>query len=257
MLQADSKDRFSTRVGDYVRYRPSYPHAILELLRDECGLTRDWEIADVGSGTGILTKLLLANGNTVYGIEPNAAMRKAGEQFLAAYRNFHSLAALAEKTMLPDESVDLVIAAQAFHWFEPHSARAEFTRILRPPGWTVIVWNERRTDVGAFAEKYERLLYTYGTDYQIVSKGYPLPDRMELFFGNRTLRHRWFWNEQSMDFDALRGRLMSSSYSPLAGHPNHAPMMTELRRIFDEHAQNNRVRFEYMTHAYYGQLRIV
>jgi len=244
-------------VADYVRYRPGYPPGILELLRAECELTPESVIADVGSGTGILTKLFLENGNFVYGIEPNAAMREAGEEFLAGYPAFRSVAAPAEATTLPDASVDFAVAAQAFHWFDPPAARAEFARILRPGGWVVVIWNERKKDLGPFAEAYERLLRAYGTDYDKVSETYPEPERMAAFFGAGSFRHRAFLNEQLMDFDALRGRLLSSSYSPGPGHPNHAPMLAELRRIFDQHvdAVSGRVRFEYLTHVYYGRLR--
>jgi SAM-dependent methyltransferase len=255
MIPADSKDRFSNRVSDYVRYRPGYPHAILDLLLDECGLTPESAIADVGSGTGILTKLFLENGNLVYGVEPNAAMREAGEEFLATYPKFRSVAAPAEATMLPSASIDFVIAAQAFHWFDPQATRREFARILRSDGWVAIVWNERKTDVEPFAEAYEALVRIYGTDYKTVSERYPAPERMALFFGDASFQHREFPNEQSMDFEALRGRLLSSSYSPSPEHPNHAPMLAELRRIFGTHAENDCVRFQYTTHVYYGRLR--
>lgn len=251
---SDSKERFSDRVADYVRYRPGYPRAILDVLRDECGLTPKSVIADAGSGTGILTRLFLDNGNFVYGVEPNEAMREAGEEFLAGYPTFRSVAAAAEATTLPDASVDFVMAAQAYHWFDPTAARAEFARILRQSGWAGVIWNERKKDLGPFAEAYEQLLRTYGTDYARVLETYPEPERMAQLFGAGNFRHRIFANEQRMDFDALRGRLLSSSYSPAPGHPKHEPMLAELRRIFDQHAENGRVRFEYATHVYYGRL---
>jgi len=258
--RADSKERFSNRVADYIRYRPGYPAGVLELLRAECGLTPESVIADVGSGTGILTKLFLDNGNFVYGVEPNAEMREAGEESLAAYPKFRSVAAPAEATTLPAAGVDFVTAAQAFHWFNPPAARAEFARILRPArrggpgGWVAVIWNERKKDLGPFAEAYEQLLRTFGTDYNTVSGTYPEPGRMAAFFGAGNFQHRIFANEQRMDYDALRGRLLSSSYAPAPGHPNHAPMLAELRRMFDTHAENGRVRFEYSTHVYYGRL---
>jgi SAM-dependent methyltransferase len=250
----DSKGRFSNRVADYVRYRPGYPRGVLDLLRDECGLTPASAIADIGSGTGILTKLFLDNGNFVYGIEPNAAMREAGEEFLAAYSKFRSVAATAEATTLPNAGVDLVTAAQAYHWFDPPAARAEFARILRPDGWVAVIWNERKTDSDPFAGQYEQLLRTFGTDYARVSETYPESRRMTELFGSG-FRHRAFPNEQLMHFGALRGRLLSSSYAPAAEHPNHGPMLAELRKIFDSHAVNGRVRHAYETHVYYGHLK--
>jgi SAM-dependent methyltransferase len=254
MIARDAKDRFSDRVSDYIRYRPSYPRAILALLRDECGLTRESVVADIGSGTGILTKLLLENGNFVYGVEPNSAMREAGEELLAGYSKFRSIAAPAEATILPSASIDFVIAAQSFHWFDAQPTRAEFARILKPHGWVAVIWNERRTDVGRFAQAYEALLRTYGTDYKSVSERYPAPHLMASFFGVGNFRHRVFPNKQLMDFCALRGRLLSSSYSPPPEHPNHAPMLVDLQRIFDFHSKEGCVRFEYRTHVYYGRL---
>jgi ubiquinone/menaquinone biosynthesis C-methylase UbiE len=251
----DSKERFSNRVADYVRYRPGYPRGVLDLLRSECRLTPESIVADIGSGTGILTRLFLENGNVVYGIEPNAAMREAGEDFLAAYPKFRSVAAPAEATTLPDAGVDLVTAAQAYHWFDPPAVRVEFARILRPGGSVAVIWNERKKDLGPFAEQYEQLLRTYGTDYARVSETYPESRRMSELFGTGRSRHRAFPNEQMMDFAALRGRLLSSSYSPAAGHPNHEPMLADLRKIFDSHAVSGRVRFEYETHVYYGRLK--
>src|SRR5712691_7831802 len=146
MFFADAKQRFSNRVADYVRYRPGYPPAVLDLLRTDCGLRPDHVVADIGSGTGILSKLFLENGNRVFGVEPNAEMRQAGEEYLASYDGFSSIEGSAESTTLADSSVDFITAAQAFHWFDPQAARREFARILKPGGWVVILWNDRRME---------------------------------------------------------------------------------------------------------------
>jgi SAM-dependent methyltransferase len=254
----DSKERFSSRVADYVRYRPRYPRVILDPLRDECGLTPDSVIADVGSGTGLLSRLFLDNGNIVYGVEPNAEMRAAGEHLLRNYPKFHSVAASAEATSLPDASVDFIVAGQAFHWFDTKAARTEFARILRASGcsggWVAVIWNERRVETSALMRAYEEMLRKYSTDYTQVSAKYPETKRMEEFFASGEFRQRTFPNEQIFDFEGLRGRLLSSSYSPPAGHPNHEPILAELRRIFDAHNESGRVRIEYTTHLYYGRL---
>ena len=144
MSSSDPTQRFSSRVENYIRYRPGYPHAIVELLQNECHLTPDSVIADVGCGTGMFARLFLENGNRLFGIEPNAEMRKAGDDFLAGYPKFQSIDGKAETTTLPDRSVDFVTAAQAAHWFHRQDARREFVRILKPGGWAVMVWNERR-----------------------------------------------------------------------------------------------------------------
>lgn len=254
MVLSDSKERFSSRVADYVRYRPGYPRAILDPLRADCGLTAESVIADVGSGTGLLAQVFLDNGNTVYGIEPNAEMRAAGEQFLQSYSKFHSVAASAEATTLPGASVDFVTAGQAFHWFDPEATHREFARILRSGGWAVVIWNERRVETSALLRAYEDLLRKHSPDYAQVSAKYPEALRMAEFFGPNQVRERAFPNEQLFDFEGFRGRLLSSSYSPPKEHPNHQPMLAELRRIFDAHHENGRVRIEYTTHVYYGRL---
>ena len=160
--------RFSSRVDDYVKYRPGYPGAILDFLRHECGLTRDSIIADVGSGTGKLTELFLKNGNQVFGIEPNQEMREAGERLLKPYPNFRSLAATAEATTLQNQSVDIITAGQAFHWFNRETTRQEFLRILKPGGWVALIWNDRHTTASPFLEAYEELLQKFSTDYRAV-----------------------------------------------------------------------------------------
>jgi SAM-dependent methyltransferase len=250
----DPTSRFSTRVADYVKYRPGYPAAVLRLLEDECGLTPESVVADVGSGTGLLSELFLRNGNRVYGVEPNREMREAGERLLAAYANFVSVEGRAEATTLDDGSVDFVAAGQAFHWFDPASARREFGRVLRPGGWVVLAWNDRRTSGTPFLEDYERLLHEYGTDYAAVSAKYMEESALSTLFGAAGPRTASFDNEQVFDFDGLRGRLASSSYAPEAGHPKFDPMMRELEALFRRHERGGRVVVAYDTRVFYGRL---
>jgi SAM-dependent methyltransferase len=253
-MSADSTRRFSSRVEDYIKYRPSYPQAVVRLLEDECGLTPASVVADVGSGTGILSRLFLRNGNRVYGVEPNREMREAGERLLATYHNFVSVDATAEATTLEDESVDFVTAGQAFHWFDPKGARREFARVLRRDGWAVLVWNDRRTEGTPLLEDYERLLLEYGTDYREVSSKYAEGELISALFGPNKARLKTFDNEQVFDFDSLKGRLMSASYTPEPGHPNFAPLMRELEVLFHRHEQGGRVVVTYDTKVFYGQL---
>ena len=250
----DPTGRFSTRVADYVRYRPGYPPAVLRLLEAECGLTPESVVADVGSGTGILTELFLRNGNRVYGVEPNREMREAGERLLASYANFVSLDGRAEETTLDDASVDFVTAGQAFHWFDPPRARREFMRILRPGGRVVLVWNDRRTAGTPFLEDYERLLVEYGTDYKAVSGKYAEESMIAALYGPSEIRTKTFDNEQVFDLDGLRGRLASSSYAPQPGHADFDPMMRELEALFRRHERAGRVVVAYDTKVFYGRL---
>ena len=250
----DPTGRFSTRVADYVKYRPGYPVGVLRLLEEECGLDSTSVVADVGSGTGLLSELFLKNGNRVYGVEPNREMREAGERLLAAYPNFVSVEGRAEETTLESGSVDFVTAGQAFHWFDPPRARREFARILRPDGWVVLVWNDRRTEGTPFLEDYERLLLEYGTDYAEVSARYMEESALSTLFGATEPRTATFDNEQVFDLEALRGRLTSSSYSPEPGHPDFDPLMRELESLFRRHERDGRVVVAYDTKVFYGRL---
>ena len=253
-LATDSKQRFSNRAEEYVRYRPGYPREVVDVLRQECGLVPESVVADVGSGTGLLTQLFLANGNVVYGVEPNAAMRDAGEEFLEKYPHFCSVAGSAEATTLPDACADFVVSGQAFHWFEPEATRAEFARVLKPGGWVAVVWNERIKDRTAFQREYETLLRAYCDEYSKVAETYPQYGRMAEFFGPGASSERLLPNRQVFDFDGLRGRLLSSSYAPHAGHPKHEPMLAALRKLFEARAVDGRMPFEYEAHVYYGRL---
>ena len=250
----DPTKRFSSRVENYIKYRPHYPKAILDLLKKQCELTRASVIADVGSGTGILTELLLKSGSPVFGIEPNREMREAAERLLSQYPAFTSISGTAESTTLKDQSVDVITAGQAFHWFDRDAARREFLRILTPGGWVVLIWNDRNTTAHPFFKAYEHLLMTYATDYEAVNHKNVDAAVIGSFFGGSRFKQVILPNEQVFDFEGLKGRLLSSSYAPEAGQPKHAPMLNSLRAIFDEHQSNGKVAFEYDTTVYYGRL---
>jgi SAM-dependent methyltransferase len=250
----DSTKRFSSRVADYVKYRPSYPPQLVDVCREQMGLTPASDVADIGSGTGISTELFLKNGNTVHGVEPNAEMRAAAEQMLATrYSNFRSVNGTAEATTLPDDSVDFILAAQAYHWFDKAAASREFKRVLRPGGHVVIVWNDRKTDTSPLLAGYDQLLRKYGTDYKQVSRTTTSIEDLAHTFGVPFLRMA-FPNGQRFDFEGLQGRAMSASYSPQPGNPVHEPFMAGLRKLFDANQRDGHVIFEYETEVFFGRL---
>jgi SAM-dependent methyltransferase len=254
MPASNATSRFSDRVENYVRYRPGYPPEVVLELKAECGLARGHVIADVASGTGIWTRLLLENGNPVFGVEPNTEMREAGERLLAAFPKFTSIAGTAEATTLAEQSVDFVTAAQAAHWFDREQARREFVRILKAGGWLVLLWNERVTDSTKFLRNYEQMLLTYGTDYQDIRHEHTT-DAINEFFDPAPFQERVFEMRQDFDYGGIEGRLLSSSYAPGPEHPRYEPMLNELRRIFDACAVDGRAVFEYKTRLYFGQMR--
>lgn len=251
----DPTGRFSNRVEDYVRWRPSYPPEVVALLRDAHGMTPEWVVADLGSGPGNLTRLFLATGNLVVGVEPNRQMREAGERLLADEPRFTSVDGAAEATGLPDASVDLVVAGQAFHWFDVEPARREATRILRGPRLAAMVWNERRATGTPFLDGYEALLRRRGTDYAEVRHGSGQAEALGAFFGGvERYETASFPYEQRFDLAGLRGRLLSSSYAPAPGEPGHDAMMGELDALFAETSEDGEVSFAYDTTVYVGAL---
>ncbi len=245
------EQRFSDRVENYVRYRPGYPQEIISLLQDEAGLTPKSIIADIGSGTGISAEFFLKAGCTVHAVEPNGDMRAAAERLLSRYPNFHSVSASAQATTLPDHSIDLIVAAQAFHWFNTPATRAEFTRILKPGGHISLIWNERKLDSTPFLHAFEQLLLTFGTDYTQIRHENVDAAALSSFFSGPYATHT-FPNEQRFDFEGLKGRLLSSSYAPAPGQPRHDEMIAELRCIFDEHQMSGQISFEYDTRVHLG-----
>jgi SAM-dependent methyltransferase len=246
-------ERFSQKVDNYLKYRPHYPSAIVELLRREIGLRPEWAIADIGSGTGFSSELFLENGNGVFGVEPNGPMRAAGENYLAKFASFISVNATAEETTLPDASVDMVLAGQAFHWFDRARARAEFERILRGERWLVLMWNSRDED-SPFQRDYEQMLLKYGTDYAEIRHTNIDDPEIEAFYGPRGCRKTRYHNAQVVDLPGLTGRVLSSSYVPAPGSPNYEPMLAELGALFSKHQEAGRLSFDYHTDVYYGRL---
>jgi SAM-dependent methyltransferase len=254
MPATNATTRFSSRVEDYIRYRPGYPVEIIDLLADRCALTPEAPVADIGSGTGILSRLFLENGNTVVGVEPNAEMRAAADALLSEYSQYGSLNGTADKTNLPGRSVDFVVAGQAFHWFDRDKTREEWLRILRPGGWAVLLWNDRRTAGSDFLTGYEALLRNLGTDYQDIGhKKVQSVEALTPFFGGDVYAAR-FAHVQHFDLPGLIGRTASSSYTPERGTPAFAEMEKALTELFNATQKANRVSFEYDTLMFYGQM---
>ena len=249
--------RFSERVADYVRFRPDYPPAMLRWLQEAHGVDAGWRVADIGAGTGISSKMFLDAGHAVVAVEPNAAMRQAALDWLGREPRFSAVDGTAEATTLAEASVDLVSVAQAFHWFDAEAVKPEWRRILRDradgrQGLVAVYWNSRRLTGTPFLEGYEQLLLDHGLDYSSVAERYGDDDAMRAWFGSGFRGMASFPHGQRLDLDALRGRLLSSSYAPRAGHPGHAPMLAALEDLFARTARDGHVDFDYDTRIFTG-----
>ena len=253
MIDFKPKERFSIRVDAYAKHRPSYPGGLLDSLKRKLPVVSSapLSVADIGSGTGIFSRLLLEEGFTVYGVEPNIPMRERAEALLSSYKGFHSVNGEATHTTLPDRSVNIAAVAQAFHWFATTKAVREFARILGKPGLVVLVWNDRLTDVDEFHAEYESLLVRYCLNYlEINHRNITAPTIQKLFEGwDLSVEH--FENDQQLDFAGLKGRLESSSYCPPHDHPNYLPLMNQLEELFERHHDQKKVRLRQDCVAYY------
>lgn len=254
----DNTKRFSDRVENYVKFRPSYPSESIAYIAETGGLSQESCVADVGSGTGIFTRLLLDKAGTVYAVEPNESMRKEAERELATdrakalpSRAFVSVNGSAECTTLPDASVDAITVAQAFHWFDPENTKKEFRRILKKNGAVFLVWNRRISDTPFLAE-YEKLLSNEIPEYGEVRHD-RIDSHIIAAFLDRDYRLARFRNAQRFDWDGLIGRFCSSSYSPNPGTPQFARIERILRDAFDRHAKGGCIFFNYETEVHTGK----
>ncbi|OGT30674.1 MAG: hypothetical protein A3E87_06850 [Gammaproteobacteria bacterium RIFCSPHIGHO2_12_FULL_35_23] len=251
-----STERFSNTVEYYIKYRPHYPQQIIALLIKHCLLGPSKIIADIGSGTGILTKLLLDNNFQVRGVEPNQAMRIAAEQILQNYKNFTSLDGTAEQTTLVSHSIDLITVAQAFHWFDPIKVKQEFLRILKPDGWCVLLWNLRDSLASPFMHAYEELLLKHGTDYKQVAAENVKDEKIRKFFNPLPMNIEIVENIQILDWEGVKGRILSTSYLPKTEDQAYTILMQNAKQIFEHYQQEGKVNFIYQCKCYYGQLSV-
>lgn len=248
-----SQSRFSRRVADYVRYRPRYPKALVQILHVDAGLGPDSVIADIGSGTGFSAEQFLDYGCHVFGVEPNADMREAGEEYLRDYASFTSVEGTSEATTLAPESVDFVTAGQALHWFNVPEARAEFARILKPQGTLAFFWNERASDASAFMQEYMVLMDRYVTEERTAHHSDVDDDRLRFLFADGKYEERRIPWTHKATLEQVTGRAFSSSYMPTRGSPDAAPLEAAIADVFDHHAINGEVDFAYVTELYFGK----
>jgi len=251
-MKKDSISRFSNRVENYVKYRPHYPAEIIDFLKSENIFKIDSVIADIGSGTGISSELFLQNGNIVYGVEPGKEMREAAENIFADHKNFISINGTAENTSLESGSIDIVIAGQAFHWFDQVKAKTEFSRIIKPGGKIIFMWNVKKDDGRGLMKDYIELLVNTSPEYNEVKHENVDEDDFNKFF-DRNYRIKKFDNRHELDYDGFEGRLLSSSYVPLKGMTGYDEMISGLKKIYSKHNINGKVTIFYETKLVYGK----
>ena len=254
MTIENSIQRFSKTVENYVKYRPTYPQALIDFLLGEGLLNDETVVADIGSGTGLLAQLFLENDYQVIGVEPNDHMRNAARQALKEYPLFSGVKGTAEATTLPDQSVDLITVGQAFHWFDPQATRQEFARLLKAGGWTVLAWNLPREDT-PFQKACEALVQSYRKEanpHHFTKE--TAVDKIRAFFAPQPITMEVFDNYQVVDYAGLKGRVLSSSFAPEPDQPDYEVLLSELETLFQTYHQDNQVTIAYDCRVYLGQL---
>jgi SAM-dependent methyltransferase len=241
--------RFSNRVENYVKYRPSYPAAMIPFFEASLGLKQGQRIVDIGSGTGLFAKPLLEQGYAVTCIEPNDDMRRAGEQELGRFAGFTSRKHKGEQTGLRGQSVDLITVAQAFHWMDPMATKKEFNRILKADGHIVLAWNLRQHTT-AFMKAYHDLKERYRIEETTARRDDE--ETLTAFFAPKTMQVQRFENNQLLNFEELKGQLLSASYIPLPGHPLYEEMIASLAELFVTSQQGGVITMVHETKIYWA-----
>ena len=253
MLDIDSKNRFTVRTADYVAGRPPYPGSVIDTLRDRLGFDPSWKVVDVGAGTGISCELFLNNGNSVTAIEPNDAMRAAADERLSGNEKYDSIVAPAEATLLPDASADLIVAAQAFHWFDHHAFSRECLRLLTPRGSVVLMWNLCEPNSSTAATAYDAVVRRHARDLNRVANKWREGDEAaNAWFSPETFFTIDLENPQSYTADHLLMRMASSSYMPKRDDPDFEPLRADLQATFDAHAIGGRFVLPYVCRLFVG-----
>lgn len=249
--EVDSKKRFSNRVDEYAKYRPSYPVSIIPFLTEKHGLTSESVIADIGSGTGISSKMFLDLGCQVFGVEPNEEMRSRSKSELHAHQKFTAVDGSSNATSLPSASVDFVVVAQALHWFDLQLCKIEFSRILKANGKVIVIYNQRSETAPGLAQDYQKLLEKYGQSYKESRHRKHIDLVQDDFYKNFSTSV--FENHQVLSFDGLVGRVQSSSYMPVKGQARFDSLMKDLEDVFAKYQKNGWIHFSYDCHVYVGE----
>jgi len=252
VMGEDSARRFDRRAASYARARPGYPEELLDHLFEKGVLEAGFQVADVGSGTGIFSKMLMDRRLTVYAIEPNEEMRREAERALGAKPGFRSIDGRAESTTLDNGSVDAVCAAQSFHWFDPPRARKEFQRILKPKRFVVLVWNQREVSKGSFVEDYDGIIGRYSSEHGEIDSRKNEPER--IFQGSRydriELRH-----SKEYDLPTLLEYAISVSHLPGPWDPSYVDFSNEVREVFERHQISGKISWTMRATCCYGRLK--
>lgn len=248
-------ERYSSKTDDYAKYRPNFPNEIVEFLYSNDFINSNSIIADIGSGTGRFTRLLLEKGNKVYGVERNDEMRAKAEQLLSQYSNFISIRGSAEETVLTDNTIDLITAAQAFHWFNKEKCLSEFKRIIKKNGKVLILWDDFLTNYNNFSIEYGKVLNKYRiVELGQMEKRFTRTEMISDFFRNNKYETLSFTHEIYQNFNSIKGGALSASFTPKPDEVNYKPFLLELQEVFEKFQSEGKVLTAFQTICYLGKI---
>jgi ubiquinone/menaquinone biosynthesis C-methylase UbiE len=245
-------NEFDNKSRPYSIGRPMYPEAIIHKIKD-LGIGAQSSIADIGAGTGLLTKMLGQLECDIFAVEPNMEMLNECKNYCSSNPNIHYIHAPAEDTQLKDNSIDFITIAQAFHWFDKQLCKAEFQRILKADGYVLILWNEMLAD-SDLAKEYTSLLHKY-KNYETagISKDFD-PDKEKRSFFGQEFEKVYYENRQTVTEKGFIGNALSLSYTPAESDNNYSVFLKELCSLFNKYEEDGKVTFEYETEACYAKL---
>lgn len=248
-----NEHKFDQKGGIYSKARPSYPDKLFSYLTGNGYVGKATVIADIGSGTGKFTQQIGRYSEKVFAVEPNDDMRLIAEKNFADCSNIVSVNGSAENTTLSDSSVDFITVAQAFHWFDRKTFKAECRRILRKNGKVLLVWNDRDTDSNLIWENYE-INRKFCPNFKGSSNGIDFGKDSFADFFDGDFEVVNFRNDLIYDKDAFISRCLSSSYAPKQGDETYNMYVNELRELFEKYSKNSVVPYPYITRCYIGNV---
>ena len=248
----NNPDKFTNKVNDYVKFRPSYPKEFIDYLHITLGMSGESVVADVGAGTGILTKLISPISGTVFAVEPNKNMRTACIEYCEGLGNITCVDGSAENTKLKDNCLDFITVAQAFHWFDADKTKMEFKRILKPTGKVILVWNSRVPENEMHMENDEicRRLCPEFKGFSGSSKAED--ERYISFFENSECERTIFKNDRVLTLDQFIGGSLSASYSPNVDDLQYDDFVGSLKNLFHKYSVNGKLLVPNNTRSYAG-----
>jgi SAM-dependent methyltransferase len=249
-----NSEKFTGRASVYKKYRPDYPEEYIDYLAEYNTLGPQSVIADIGSGTGVLSRQLLDKGFSVLCVEPNDDMRSTAEAELGNYPGFTSVNGAAEHTGLAGGCADLITAAQAFHWFDKGLFKAECKRLLKEGANVALVWNSR-DETSAFVRANADIMKRFCPLFYGFSGGIDeAPEVFEAFFENGSFDCRVFRNDLQYDLDGFIGRTLSASYALNEGSPGYKGFIAALTELFEKYSRGGRVTMPNTTRSYIGKV---